>query len=125
MLDIIPVQHPRAPLQHIEEVVSDAEDSDAVAERLDDQIGNETALSFLNGSNQGRGARRRAVRAIGHCPAPYPHHMQPGESSRPRSFVLEGEQLQQQRNCCYDYECSSSESSSVSEDCVLLDGPPA
>ena len=43
---------PRAPLQPIEEVVSDAKDSDAVAERLEDQIGDETALSFLNGSNQ-------------------------------------------------------------------------
>ena len=46
---------PRAPLQPIEEVVSDAENYDAVAERLEDQIGDETALSFLNGSNQGRG----------------------------------------------------------------------
>ena len=44
---------PRALLQPIEEVVSDAKDSNAVAERLEDQIGDETALSFLNGSNQG------------------------------------------------------------------------
>ena len=44
---------PRALLQPIEEVVSDAEDSDAVAERLEDRIGDETALSFLTGSNQG------------------------------------------------------------------------
>ena len=44
---------PRAPLQPIEEVVSDAKDSNAVAERLEDRIGNETALSFLTGSNQG------------------------------------------------------------------------
>ena len=44
---------PRASLQPIEEVVSDAEDSDAVMERLEDHIGDETALSFLNGSNQG------------------------------------------------------------------------
>ena len=43
---------PRAPLQPIEEVVSDAEDSDVVVERLEDQIGDETALSFLTGSNQ-------------------------------------------------------------------------
>ena len=54
---------PRALLQLIEEVVSDAEDSNTVAERLEDQIGNETALSFLNGSNQSRGACCRAV----HC----------------------------------------------------------
>ena len=44
---------PRAPLQPIEEVVSDAEDSNVVAERLEDQIGEESALSFLTGSNQG------------------------------------------------------------------------
>ena len=44
---------PRAPLQPIEEVVSDAKDSNAVAERLEDQIGDETALSFLTGNNQG------------------------------------------------------------------------
>ena len=44
---------PIAPLQPIEEVVSDAEDSDAVAERLEDWIGDETTLSFLTGSNQG------------------------------------------------------------------------
>ena len=44
---------PRAPLQPIDEVVSDAEDSDMVAERLEDRIGEESALSFLTGSNQG------------------------------------------------------------------------
>ena len=44
---------PRAPLQPIEEVVSDSEDSDAVAERLEDWIGDKTTLSFLTGSNQG------------------------------------------------------------------------
>ena len=52
---------PRAPLQPIEEAVSDAKDSDVVAERLEDRIGEESALSFMIGSNQGRGARRRAV----------------------------------------------------------------
>ena len=82
---------PRAPLQPIEEVVSHAKDSDTVAERLEDQIGDETALGFLNGSNQSRGSCCRAVHAIAHCPAPYPHHMQPGEHSRPRSFILKGE----------------------------------
>ena len=52
---------PRAPLQPIDKVVSDAEDSNVVAERLEDRIGEENALSFLTGSNQGRGARRRAL----------------------------------------------------------------
>ena len=86
---------PRAPLQPIEEVVSDTEDSDVVAERLEDRIGDETALSFLTGSNQGRGARCRAVRGLAHHAAPYPHRMQAGDHSRPRSFKLEGEQFQQ------------------------------
>ena len=121
---------PRALLQPIEEVVSDAEDSDAVAERLEDQIGDETALSFLNGSNQGRGAHCRAVHGLAHRPAPYPHCMQAGECHRPRSFKLEGEHLQQQRNHHFDlgrggYQCSSLESDSSSKDCILLDGPPA
>ena len=44
---------PRAPLQPIDEVVSDAEDSDVVVERLEDRIGEESTLSFLTGSNQG------------------------------------------------------------------------
>ena len=44
---------PRAPLQPIEEVVSDAKDSNMVAERLEDRIGEEAALGFLTGSNQG------------------------------------------------------------------------
>ena len=69
---------PRVLLQHIEEVVSDAEDSDNVAERLEDQIGEDTASHFANGSNQGRGAHCRAVRALAHCLEPYPHCMQPG-----------------------------------------------
>ena len=43
----------RAPLQPIEEAVSDAEDFDVVVERLEDQIGDETTLSFLTGNNQG------------------------------------------------------------------------
>ena len=120
---------PRAPLQPIEEVVSDAEDSDAMAERLEDQIRDETALSFLTGSNQGRGACRRAVCGLAHRAAPYPHRMQAGDCPRPRSFKLMGERLQRQRNHRYDlrrggYQCSSSESDSSSKDCILLDGPP-
>ena len=86
---------PRAQLQPIAEVVSDAVDSDVVVERLEDRIGEETALSFLTGSNQGQGACCRAVHGLACCVAPYPHRMQPGDHSRPRSFELEGEQLQQ------------------------------
>ena len=82
---------PRAPLQPIDKVVSDAEDSDVVVERLEDRIGEESALCFLTGSNQRRRARRRAVRGLVRCSAPYPHRMQPGDYSRPRSFELEGE----------------------------------
>ena len=44
---------PRAPLQPIEEAVSDAKDSNVVVERFEDRIGDETTLSFLTGSNQG------------------------------------------------------------------------
>ena len=44
---------PRALLQPIDKVVSDAEDSDTVVEGLEDRIGEESALSFLTGSNQG------------------------------------------------------------------------
>ena len=64
---------PRAPLQPIDKAVSDAEDSNVVAERLEDRIGEESALSFLTGSTQGRGARHRAVHGLVCCPAPYPH----------------------------------------------------
>ena len=85
---------PRAPLQPIDEVVSDAGDSDMVAERLEDRIGEESTLSFLTGSNQGRGAHRRAVHGLARRAAPYLHRMQPRDHSRPRSFKLKGEQLQ-------------------------------
>ena len=73
-----------------------------MAERLEDQIGDETTLSFLTGNNQGRGAHCRAVHGLAHCAAPYLHRMQPGDHSRPRSFELEGERLQRQRNHHYD-----------------------
>ena len=85
---------PRAPLQPIDEVVSDAKDSDVVVERLEDRIGDETALNFLTGSNQGQGARCRAVCGLACHAAPYPHRIQPGDHSRPRSFKLKGERLQ-------------------------------
>ena len=93
---------PRALLQPIEEAVSDAEDSNMVAERLEDQIGDEITLHFLTGSNQGQGACHRAVHGLAYHSAPYPHRMQPGEHPRPRSFKLEGERLQQRRNRDYD-----------------------
>ena len=82
---------PRAPLQPIDEVVSDAEDSNVVAERFEDRIGEENTLSILTGSNQGQVACCRAVRGLARCSAHYPHRMQPGDHSRPRSFQLEGE----------------------------------
>ena len=70
---------PSASLVPIEEVTSDAEDSNEVAERLEDQVRDEDACHFLNVSNQSRGAHHRAVHAIACHPAPYPHHMQAGE----------------------------------------------
>ena len=82
---------PRAPLQPIYEVVSDAKDSNVVVERFEDRIGEESTLSFLTGSNQSRGAHCRAVCGLAHCAAPYPHRIQAGDHSRSRSFKLEGE----------------------------------
>ena len=55
---------PRALLVPIEEVMSDAEDSDTMAERAEQALDEEVALSFLNRNNQGRGARRQAVRSL-------------------------------------------------------------
>ena len=69
---------PRALLQPIEEVGSDAEDSNNMVERLEDQIGEETTFCFANESNQGRGACRRVVCALACHPESYPHCMQPG-----------------------------------------------
>ena len=51
---------PRAPLVPIEEVMSDAEDSDSMAERAEQALDEEIALSFLNWNNQGRRACRQA-----------------------------------------------------------------
>ena len=119
----------RAPLVPITEVQSDAEDSDNVAERLEEEIAKESALRFLNGSNQGRGARRRAVHALNIRSAPYPHSMRPGVHPKRRRFLLEAERLQFRRNHCSlrglgGYESSSEESTSEEDDCVLLDRPP-
>ena len=76
----------RAPLVPIEEVMSDAEDLDAMAERAEQAIDEQVALSFLNRNNQGRGARRQAVRSLSRHVHPYAHWMQPGDH-RPRRRV--------------------------------------
>ena len=62
----------------IEEVMSDAEDSDAIAERVEEALDEEVALSFLDQNNQGRGAHCRAVHSLSHRAHPYAHQMQPG-----------------------------------------------
>ena len=64
---------PRAPLVPIEEVMSDAEDLDAIAERVEQAPDEEIALSFLNRNNQGRGARCQAVRSLSRRTHPYAH----------------------------------------------------
>ena len=64
---------PHAPLVPIEEVMSDAEDSDAMAERAEQALDKEIALSFLNWNNQGCGACCQAVRSLSHCTHPYAH----------------------------------------------------
>ena len=53
--------------------MSDAEDLDAMAERAERALDEEVALSFLNRNNQGRVARRQAVRSLSHCTHPYAH----------------------------------------------------
>ena len=115
----------RAPLVPITEVQSNAKDFDDVAERLEEEIAKESTLCFLNGSNQGRGARRRAVRALNTRPAPYPHQMQTGVHPKGRRFLLEAERLQFRRNRhslrgLGGYESSSEESTSEEDDCILL-----
>ena len=64
---------PCALLVPIEEVMSDAEDSDAMVERVEQALNKEIALSFLNQNNQGRGARHQAVRLLSHRTHPYAH----------------------------------------------------
>ena len=64
---------PRAPLVPIEEVMSNAEDSDSMAERAEQALNEEIALSFLNWNNQGCGARCQAVRSLSHRSHPYAH----------------------------------------------------
>ena len=74
---------PCAPLVPIEEVMSDAEDLDTIAERMEEALDEEVALGFLNWNNQGRGARCQAVCFLLHHSHPYAHQMQPGDH-RPR-----------------------------------------
>ena len=64
---------PCAPLVPIEEVMSNAEDLDAMAERAEQAPEEEIALSFLNWNNQGRGACRQAVCSLSCCTHPYAH----------------------------------------------------
>ena len=64
---------PCAPLVPIEEVMSDAEDSDTMVERVEQALDKEIALSFLNRNNQGRGACRQAVCSLSHRTHPYAH----------------------------------------------------
>ena len=79
---------PCAPLMPIEGVMSDAEDLDAMAERAEEALDEEVALSFLNRNNQGRGARRQAVHSLSRRTHPYAHRMQPGDLSGPLYPVL-------------------------------------
>ena len=64
---------PRALLVPIEEVMSDAEDSDSMAKRAEQALDKEIALSFLNRNNQGRGAHRQAVCSLSRHTHPYAH----------------------------------------------------
>ena len=122
---------PRAPLVPIEEAMSDAEDSDVMAERVEQALDEEVALSFLNRNNQGRGARRQAVRSLSRCTHPYAHRMQPGDHRpRRRVGIFNGiNQQQAQLNCCSErglggYESSSEGSSYGGDDNVVLDRVP-
>ena len=122
---------PRAPLVPIEEVMSDAEDSDSMAERVEQALDEEIALSFLNRNNQGRGACRQAVHSLSRCSHPYAHWMQPGEHRpRRRVGIFNGINQQQARlnrrseRGLGGYESSSEGSSNGSDDDVVLDGFP-
>ena len=63
----------------MEEVMSDAEDLDTIAKRMEEALDKEVALSFLNRNNQGQGARHRAVHSLSHRAHPCAHQMQPGD----------------------------------------------
>ena len=87
---------PRALLVPIEEVMSNAEDLDAMAERAEQALDEEVALSFLNRNNQGHGACRQAVHSLSRHTHPYAHWMQPGDHHpRRRVGIFDG--LNQQK----------------------------
>ena len=115
----------------IEEVMSDAEDLDLMAERAERALDEEIALSFLNRNNQGRGARRQAMCSLSCRSHPYAHRMQPGNHCpRRRIGIFDG--LNQQQSRCNrrserglgGYESSSEGSSDGGDDDVVLDGFP-
>ena len=122
---------PRAPLIPIEEVMSKAEDSDAMAERAEQALDEAVALSFLNRNNQGRGACRQAVCSLSRRVHPYAHWMQPGDHRpRTRIGIFNGINQQQARlNRCSErglggYESSSEGSSYGGDDNDVFDGLP-
>ena len=121
---------PRAPLVPIEEVMSDAEDSDVMVERVEQALDEEIALSFLNQNNQGHRARRQAVRSLSHHTHPYAHQMQPGDHCPRRGGIFNGlNQQQAHLNHCSEqglggYESSLEGSSYGSDDDIILDRFP-
>ena len=109
--------------------MSDAEDSDAMAERVEQALDEEVALSFLNRNNQGRGAHRQVVRSLSHRIHPYAHRMQPGDHRpRRRVGIFDGLNQQQARLNRHSerglggYESSLEGSSYGGNDNVILDG---
>ena len=78
--------------------MSDAEDSDSMAERAEQALDEEIALSFLNRNNQSRGARCQAVRSLSRRIHPYAHRMQPGDHRPQRRVgIFDGINQQQAR----------------------------
>ena len=121
----------RALLVPIEEVMSDAEDSDAMAERAEQALDGGVALSFLNRNNQGHGAHCQAVRSLSRRTHPYAHRMQPGDHRpRRRVGIFDGINQQQARlNCRSErglggYESSSEGSSYGGDNDIVLDRFP-
>ena len=111
--------------------MSDAEDSDSMAERAEQALDEEVALSFLNQNNQGRGAHHQAVRSLSHRVHPYAHRMQPGDHRpRRRVGIFDGINQQQARlnrrseRGLGGYESSSEGSSNGGDNDVVLDGFP-
>ena len=121
----------RTPLVPIKEVMSNAEDLDVMAERVEQALDKEIALSFLNQNNQGRGACRQAVRSLSCCTHPYTHQMQLGDHCpRRRGGIFDGlNQQEAQLNHHSEqglggYESSSEGSSYGSNDDLVSNGLP-